>query len=69
MKKRSHRDRLRSAAIVKMKYEMVAGKLDKGYRTVYAGVLRDLELTEEEVENYLEENKVELTKVCLKGEA
>ena len=58
-------ERLRSAAIVKLKYQMVTGKMDEGFRTVFKGVLKDLSLTESEVDRYIDQNKEELTRICV----
>jgi hypothetical protein len=66
-KKKTKSDRLRSAAIVKLKYQMLAGSVDTGFQTVFAGVLKDLNLTEEEVDRYIEENAKELKQACLEG--
>lgn len=63
--KKSKAERLRSAAIVKLKYEFMTGKLDTGFETVYKGVLSDLAITEEEVLAYIEKNREELQKICL----
>lgn len=64
---KSKSERLRSAAIVKLKYHMLSGTVDKGFKTVYLGVLSDLGLTEEEVESYIESHAEELKKACLEG--
>jgi len=66
-KKKSRSERLRSAAIVKLKYQMLSGKMDKGFKTVYQGVLSDLGLTEDEVEKYIEAHTEELKQACLEG--
>ena len=66
-KKKTKRDRLKSAAIVKLKYQMLAGSLDAGFQTVFEGVLQDLKLTEEEVDRYIEEHAEELKQACLEG--
>jgi hypothetical protein len=66
-KKKTKSDRLRSAAIVKLKYQMLAGSVDTGFQTVFEGVLKDLNLTEEEVNRYIEEHAEELKKSCLEG--
>lgn len=66
-KKKTKSDRLRSAAIVKLKYQMLAGSLDAGFQTVFEGVLQDLNLTQEEVDRYIEENAEELKRACLEG--
>jgi hypothetical protein len=59
------KERLHSAAIVKLKYQLLSGSMDTGFLTVYSGVLRDLSLTEEEVDRYIEENEDELRRICL----
>jgi hypothetical protein len=64
-KGKSKRERLKSAAIVKLKYQMITGTMDKGFQTVYQGVLDDLKLTAEEVERYIEDHAEELKKACL----
>jgi hypothetical protein len=65
--KKTKNDRLRSAAIVKLKYQMIAGSVDAGFQTVFAGVLKDLKLTEEEVDRYIENHAEELQQACLEG--
>lgn len=64
-KGKSKGERLKSAAIVKLKYQMIAGTMDKGFQTVYRGVLDDLKLTEEEVDRYIEDHAEELRQACL----
>jgi hypothetical protein len=65
---RTKDERLRSAAIVKLKYSLLTGKLDKGFQMIFDGVLRDLGLVESEVEAYLESHREELARLCLKDE-
>ncbi len=60
-------ERLRSAAIVKLKYRMLSGKIDRGFETVFQGVLSDLGLTEDEVEGYIKTHAEELKQACLEG--
>ncbi len=60
-------ERIRSAAVVKMKYLLSAGKLDSGFKMIFDGVLQDLGLTEQEVDAYIESNREELTRFCLDG--
>ena len=66
-KRKSRSERLKSAAIVKLKYQMLSGTMDKGFKTVYQGVLSDLGLTEDEVEKYIEAHIEELKKASLEG--
>ena len=66
MPQNSRTKRLRSAALVKFKYEMMAGKLDDGFKIIYQGVLKDLSLKRDEVDKYIEKNREELKKICMK---
>ena len=63
-KKIDKQERLKRAAIVKMKYQIMAGKLDDGFKTVYEGVLQDLELEESEVDEYIVSHERELKGIC-----
>ncbi len=63
--KRSKSESLRSAAIVKMKYEMNVGQLDDGFLEVFKGVLADLSLSAKEVDRFIQEHQDELQKACL----
>ena len=65
MDKKIKKERLRSAAIVKLKYQLLSGSMDGGFKAVYSGVLKDLSLVEEEVDSYIEDNQEELRKICL----
>jgi hypothetical protein len=64
-KTKTREERLRSAAIVKLKYCMLSGKVDKGFQTIFDGVLRDLELQEDEVDRYLDQHREELFEICV----
>lgn len=64
---KSKPERLRSAAMVKLKYLLSTGKLDSGFKFIFKGVLEDLKLSQEEVDEYIEQNKEELTRQCLEG--
>jgi len=44
---------------------MLSGKLDKGFQTIFEGVLRDLELRADEVDAYLDAHREELYKICV----
>jgi hypothetical protein len=65
--KKSKSERIKSAAIVVTKYQMIAGKIDDGFKTIYQGVLKDLNVTKEEVDEYINNNKNELIDICNKG--
>ena len=60
----SKQENLKSAAIVRMKYQMLAGCIDDGFSTIFQGVLDDLALTAEEVDGYLKEHFEEVQKRC-----
>ena len=64
----SKQENLRRAAIVKMKYQMLAGCIDTGFSIVFEGVLDDLALTAEEVDAYLKDHFEEVQRFC-KGES
>ncbi len=60
-------DRLRSAALVKIKYLMNTGKMDEGFRIIFEGVLQDLGLKAKEVDDFIEKNKEKLTRQCMEN--
>ncbi len=53
-------ERLFSAAILRRGFDLQDAQYREGFRFVYEGVLRDLELDEEEVEAYLERHRAEV---------
>ncbi len=59
-KPRTKAERLFSAAVLRRGFELQDGQYREGFRFVYAGVLRDLDLEEEEVEAYLEKHRAEV---------
>ena len=52
-KPRTKDDRLRAAAVLRRSFELRGEEHAAGFRFVYQGVLRDLELTDDEVAGYL----------------
>jgi hypothetical protein len=60
------RDPLFGAAVLKLSFMLREGENEEGFRFVYEGVLRDLGVTEEEVDAYLEENR-ERVEVAARG--
>jgi hypothetical protein len=64
-KPKTRDERLRAAAIVKLKYTLLSGRMDKGFQMVYEGVLGDLAVREDEVDAFIEEHREELEKICL----
>jgi hypothetical protein len=59
-KPKTKAERLFSAAVLRRGFELQDGDYREGFRFVYEGVLRDLELEEREVEEYLEKHRAEV---------
>ncbi len=59
-KPKTREEKLFSAAVVRRSFELQDEQYRDGFRFVYQGVLRDLELTDAEVEAYLAEHKAEV---------
>jgi hypothetical protein len=59
-KAKTKAERLFSAAVLRRGFELQDGKYREGFRFVYEGVLRDLDLEEAEVEAYLEAHRAEV---------
>jgi hypothetical protein len=53
-KPKTRSEKLFSAAVLRRGFELQEGQYRPGFRFVYEGVLRDLGLTEAEVEEYLQ---------------
>jgi hypothetical protein len=53
-------EKLFSAAVLRLSFELQDGQYKEGFRFVYEGVLRDLELGEEDVEEYLAAHRAEV---------
>jgi hypothetical protein len=53
-------EKLFSAAVLRLSFELQDGEYREGFRFVYEGVLRDLELGEEDVEEYLASHRAEV---------
>ncbi len=53
-------EKLFSAAVLRLSFELQDGQYKEGFRFVYEGVLRDLELSEEDVEAYLASHRAEV---------
>lgn len=60
------KDPLFGAAVLKLSFMLREGENEEGFRFVYEGVLRDLGVTEEEVDTYLEKNR-ERVEVAARG--
>lgn len=66
-KEKSRQQRIRSAALVKMKYLLTTKTTDHGFEIIFRGVLSDLHISEEEVDLFIEKNREELSSICLEG--
>ena len=53
-------EKLFSAAVLRLSFELQDGQYREGFQFVYAGVLRDLALEERDVEAYLAEHRPEV---------
>ena len=53
-------EKLFSAAVLRVSFELQDGQYRDGFRFVYAGVLRDLELAEKDVDEYLAAHRAEV---------
>ena len=51
------KDRLFGAAVLKMSFRLRGDEQSPAFKGIYPGVLRDLELEDEAVEKYIEENR------------
>ena len=60
-------ERLFSAAVLRASFELQEGRYREGFRFVYEGVLRDLGLEEQEVEEYLAANREAVRKAMGRG--
>lgn len=64
MAERTKRDPLFAAAVLKLSFRMADSEATPAFRFVYEGVLRDLKVTDEQVERFLEENREQVLKVA-----
>ena len=53
-------EKLFSAAVLRLSFQLQDGQYKEGFRFVYEGVLRDLGLEEEDVEAYLASHRAEV---------
>jgi hypothetical protein len=51
------KDKLWGAAVLKMSFRLRGDEESPAFRAIYPGVLRDLEVTDDEVEKYIGENR------------
>lgn len=59
-KPKTLRERLFGAAVLRAAFRLRGEEQSAPFRAIFLGVLRDLELTEAEVDHFLEENRDEV---------
>ncbi|MEW6430205.1 MAG: hypothetical protein AB1730_01745 [Myxococcota bacterium] len=57
MPKKSPKDRLFGAAVLKMSFRLRGSEDSPAFKGIYPGVLRDLGLDDAQVESFIEENR------------
>ena len=60
MAPKTREEKLFSAAVLRRSFELQESRYQDGFRFVYEGVLRDLGLSEQEVEEYLAAHREEV---------
>jgi hypothetical protein len=63
-KAKSLKDKLYGAAVLKMSFRLRGDEASPAFRYVYPGVLRDLQLEDEKVEQYIAENRESVEKAA-----
>lgn len=63
-KAKSLKDKLFGAAVLKMSFRLRGDEDSPAFKFVYPGVLRDLELADDAVEKYIEENRESVEKAA-----
>lgn len=63
-KPKALKDKLFGAAVVKMSFRLRGNEETPAFKFMYPGVLRDLDLTDEEVEKYIGEHKEAVEKAA-----
>lgn len=61
---RTHEDKLWRIAVVKMSFMLRGDQESPAFKGVYPGLLRDLELTDEEVDRYIESHRDEVERAA-----
>ncbi len=59
-REKTKQERLFSAAVLRLSFELQDGQYKDGFRFVYEGVLRDLGLEEADVDAYLADHRAEV---------
>ena len=63
-KPKALKDRLFGAAVLKMSFRLRGDENSPAFQAVYPGVLRDLEINDEAVEKYIDENRSAVEKAA-----
>jgi hypothetical protein len=63
-KTKTLKDKLYGAAVLKMSFRLRGDEQSPAFQFVYPGVLRDLELEDEAVEKYIQENRDEVERAA-----
>jgi hypothetical protein len=63
-KAKTLKDKLYGAAVLKMSFRIRGDEESPAFKAVYPGVLRDLELEDEAVEKYINENKEQVERAA-----
>lgn len=63
-KPKALKDKLFGAAVVKMSFRLRGNEETPAFKFMYPGVLRDLDLTDEQVEKYIAEHKEAVEKAA-----
>jgi hypothetical protein len=61
-REKTRSERLFSAAVLRLSFELQDAEYREGFRFVYEGVLRDLDVAEQDVEAYLADHRAEVEK-------
>lgn len=56
-KPKALKDKLWGAAVLKMSFRLRGDEGSPAFKAIYPGVLRDLEITDEEVDQYIDQNR------------
>lgn len=67
MPKKSPKDRLFGAAVLKMSFRLRGSEDSPAFKGIYPGVLRDLGLDDAQVERFIEENREAVEKSARGG--
>jgi hypothetical protein len=68
-RERTTEEKLFAAAVLRRSMELAGDDRRQGFRFVYEGVLRDLELTDDDVAGYLEKHALEVDAAIGRGRA